>query len=196
MQVLGLAGSPRRGGNSETLLDRALAGTQDAGAAVEKVVVSRLVMSGCQHCDGCLETGVCIIKDDMQSLYPKLREMDAFVVASPMFFMAVTSQLKAVFDRCQCLWVARYELGQRFVPEGAPKRPGLFIALGGTRFKHLFDPSRTIVKSVFASLDVAYGPELFYDRVDKRGDILQHPTALDEAYAAGRRLVAGEGSEA
>jgi multimeric flavodoxin WrbA len=107
MKVLGLAGSPRRGGNSETLLDRALAGAQDAGAEVEKVVVHRLKMSGCRHCDGCLETGICVVKDDMQSLYPKLRAMDAFAVASPMFFMAVTSQLKAVFDRCQCLWVAK-----------------------------------------------------------------------------------------
>ncbi|MBU0491970.1 MAG: flavodoxin family protein [Chloroflexi bacterium] len=192
MKVLGLAGSPRRGGNSETLLDRALAGAQDAGAEVEKVVVSRLKMRGCQHCDGCVETGLCIVQDDMQSVYPKLREMDAFVVASPMFFMAVTAQLKAVFDRCQCLWIAKYDLGQSFVPEGAPKRPGLFIALGGTRFKHLFDPSRVIVKSIFASLDVAYGPELFYRSIDKKGDIRQHPTALDEAYAAGRRLVTGE----
>jgi hypothetical protein len=82
------------------------------------------------------------------------------------------------------------------VPEGAPKRPGLFIALGGTKFKHLFDPSRTIVKSIFASLDVAYGEELFYREIDKKGDILQHPTALDDAYAAGRRLVIGEATEA
>lgn len=191
MRVLGLAGSPRRGGNSETLLDRALAGAQEAGANAEKVVVSRLKMRGCQHCDGCAKTGICIVQDDMQSLYPKLREMDALIVASPMFFMAITAQLKAVFDRCQCLWVAKYELGQSFVPDGAPKRPGLFIALGGTRFKHLFDPSRTIVKSIFATLDVAYGPELFYRGIDKKGDILQHPTALDEAYAAGRRLAAG-----
>ena len=47
---------------------------------------------GCQHCDGCLRTGQCVVQDDMQKLYPKLREMDALVFATPVFFMGPSSQ--------------------------------------------------------------------------------------------------------
>ena len=71
--VLGLAGSARRGGNTETLLDWCLAGARDEGAVVIKVALSDLDLHGCRACDACRETGVCIQKDDMELLYPHLR---------------------------------------------------------------------------------------------------------------------------
>ena len=123
MKVLALAGSPRRGGNTETLLDRVLAGAADAGAETEKIVACNLKMRGCLHCGGCLETGVCVQRDDMTALYPKFREMDAFVLASPLMFMNVSSQAKMVIDRLQCLWVARFVLKQS-IRRRAERRPG------------------------------------------------------------------------
>ena len=72
MQVLGILGSPRIGGNSDILLDQALAGAKGEGAEVEKVLLCQAKISGCLDCTKCNEAGVCAIKDDMQTLYPKI----------------------------------------------------------------------------------------------------------------------------
>ena len=67
VRVIGLAGSPRRNGNTEALLDRFLAGAADCGAQVEKVVLARLKVKGCVACDECHETGACAIRDAFRS---------------------------------------------------------------------------------------------------------------------------------
>ena len=189
MKVIGLAGSPRRGGNTELLLDQALAGATAAGAETEKIVASTLKMRGCLHCDGCLHTGVCVQKDDVTGLYAKLRDMDAFILASPLMFMAISSQAKMVIDRLQCLWVAKYVLKQPISGSGGRKRPGLFICVGGMDRPDLFVGARLTAKATFATLDVKYTQELLYPNVDEKGAIRQHPTALQDAFAAGQGLV-------
>lgn len=188
MRVLALAGSPRRGGNTETLVDRVLAGAATAGAETEKVMACTLRMRGCLHCDGCVKTGVCVERDDMTDLYPKLRDMDAFVLASPLMFMNLSSQAKMVVDRLQCFWVAKYVLKQSIT--GGRKRPGLFIAAGGMHRPDMFECARVTVRAVFSTLDVTRDLELLYPDTDEKGAILNNPTALDDAFAAGQSLVA------
>lgn len=186
--VLGLAGSPRRGGNTELLLDRALSGAASAGAQVEKVVLNRLKARPCQECGSCDTTGVCKMKDEMQSLYPKLEETDGIVLASPIFFMSLSAQAKTIIDRCQAFWSRKYLLG-RHIGRPGQKRLGLFIATGGTNRGYTFKPSITVVKSFFSTIEVGYFGELLYGSVDARGDIFQHPSAMDDAFKAGVRLV-------
>lgn len=191
LKVLGLAGSPRRGGNTSLLLDQALAGTASAGAATERIILNDLDISPCQHCDGCLGTGVCIIGDDMQPIHQKLREVDRLILACPIFFMGLAAQAKMAIDRCQALWVARYLLGERrqWASDGSRRR-GLFIAVGGMKRSGLFDGARATVKAFFATCDIAYGEELLYPGVDLYQEIRRHPTALRDAYEAGARLAA------
>jgi len=187
MKVLGLAGSPRRGGNTEQLLDQVLAGAESQGAETEKVILCTLRYRGCQHCDGCLRTGQCVVQDDMQKLYPKLREMDALVFATPVFFMGPSSQAKAMIDRCQCLWVAKYVLKQHVSATGAPRR-GVLIAAGGATLPHLFRPTKRILQALFATLEVEQEADLLYQDIDEKGAIQKHPTALQDAFQAGVRL--------
>ena len=97
--VLGFAGSPRRGGNSEILLDRVLEGAASKGATVEKIAVSALKISPCRNCQGCASTGRCVVQDDMQLVYPKLCRAERIVVSSPIFFGTVSAQMKALIDR-------------------------------------------------------------------------------------------------
>lgn len=192
LTVLGLAGSPRRGGNSELLLDRALAGASEAGGATEKIILNELDIRPCQHCDGCLHNGLCIIDDDFQSIHGKLKEADRIILSVPIFFMSLTAQAKLVIDRCQALWVAKYILGERHtLASDGSRRRGLWISLGGRNrpLDQLFSPARATVRAFFATLDLEYGEELLYPAVDGYREVLRHPTALDEAYQAGRRLV-------
>lgn len=187
MKVLGIMGSPRKQGNTDLLLDEALKGAKSQGAEVEKLMVDKLKISPCREFYGCLKDGQCTIKDDMQLVYVKLLEADHLIVASPMFFYGLTSQIKALIDRCQALWVRKYVLKQ--IPPHTTERKGVFIGVGATKGERLFDGAILTVKYFFKAMDVSYHSELLIRGVDKRGEIKEHPTALAEAFEIGRRLV-------
>jgi len=169
MRVLGIMGSPRKQSNTDILLDKALEGAREAGAEVEKVLVSRLKISPCLEIYACLKDGDCAIKDDMQSLYKKLLEADHIIFASPIFFYGITAQAKAVVDRCQALWVGRHVLGMG--KEDKRERRGAFISVGATGGKKLFDGSVLTVKYFFDAVGVQYFGDLLVRGVDNRGQI-------------------------
>ena len=186
MKVLGIMGSPRIKGNTDLLLDEALKGARGQGAEVEKVIVDKLNIAPCREYYGCVKDGNCVIRDDMDNIYPKLLDTDRVIVASPIFFYGLTSQVKALIDRCQALWARKYVLKQS-LPDSA--RKGAFIAVGATRGRKLFDGSILTVKYFFKAISVEYVDELLVPGVDKRGEIKEHPTALSDAFELGRRLV-------
>jgi multimeric flavodoxin WrbA len=187
MTVLGIMGSPRRQSNTEILLDKALEGAREAGAEVEKVLVSKLKISPCLEIYACRKDGNCAIKDDMQSLYKKLLEADHVIFASPMFFYSVTSQAKAVIDRCQALWVRKHVLGMG--KEDERERRGVFISVGATRGTKLFDGAVLTVKYFFDAIGVKYSGDLLVRGIDNRAQIKEHPTALEDAFRLGQELV-------
>lgn len=195
MKVLGIAGSPRRDGNTDILLRQVMSGAASSGAETKTVVLSTLDIAPCRHCDGCIKTGKCVVQDDMQWLHIDLREADRIVLASPIFFMGVTAQAKAMIDRCQALWVIKYVLKIPVAIPPGKERKGLFVSVGGTRLHNLFQPAIATVKSWFLTLDVSYAGELVFSGIDESGVILRHPTALDEAYIAGRKLASTFGSD-
>jgi len=190
MKVLGIMGSPRRKSNTEILLDKALEGAGEAGAEVEKVLVSKLKISPCLEIYACLKDGNCAIKDDMQLLYKKLLEADHVIFASPMFFYGITSQAKAIIDRCQALWVRRHVLGMG--KEDKRVRRGVFISVGATQGKKLFDGAVLTVKYFFDAVGVKYSGDLLVRGIDKKGQIEEHPAALEDAFRLGQELVRGK----
>ena len=185
MRVLGIMGSPRIKGNTDLLLDEALKATQSQGAEVEKIIVDKLNIAPCREYYGCLSDGNCVIRDDMVGIYPKLLEADVVIVASPMFFYGLTSQLKALIDRSQALWARKYVLKQNLPCEG---RKGAFIAVGATKGQKLFDGSIYTVKYFFQAIGVEYAEELLVRGVDKKGEIIKHPSALKDAFDLGSRI--------
>ena len=186
MKVLGIMGSPRIKSNTDLLLDEALRGAKSQGAEVEKIVVDKLKISPCKEYLGCFRDGNCVIRDDMDAIYPKLLEADVVIMASPMFFYGLSAQAKALIDRCQALWARKHILKQS-LPDGG--RKGAFIAVGATKGKKLFEGPILTVKYFFEAIGVAYAEELLIRGVDARGEIKEHPTALTEAYELGRKLV-------
>jgi len=185
LRILGIMGSPRSGGNTDLLLDAALNGARSQGAEVEKIDVDKLNISPCREYYGCLKDGNCVIRDDMDALYPKLLEADGIIVASPMFFYGITAQLKAIIDRCQALWARKHVLKQSWPTTG---RKGAFISVGATKGERLFDGSIATVKYFFKTVGVEYAEELLIWGVDQKGDIQKHPSALKDAYELGQRL--------
>ena len=190
MKVLGIMGSPRRQSNTDILLDKALEGASEAGADVEKVLVSKLKVSPCLEIYACFRDGNCTIKDDMQALYGKLLEADHIVLASPIFFYGVTGQAKAVIDRCQALWARRQVLGMG--KDDKRLRRGVFISIGATRGERLFDGAVLTVKYFFDAIGVKYSGDLLVRGIDNRAEIKEHPTALEDAFRLGQELVLGK----
>ncbi len=188
-KVLGISGSPRRRGNTEILLEKALEGASSLGVEAEKVAVCELRFEPCRECGGCAATGICVVGDDMQMVYEKIARADGIVIASPLFFGSITAQLKGMIDRFQCAWIAKYAL-KRPISMSRKKR-GAFICAGGSGKKELFDSAKKVIQIFFTTLDIEYARELFCPRVEAKAEILKNGKALAEAYEIGRNIATG-----
>ena len=186
VKIVALYGSPRRKGNSALLLRRAVQGARELGAEVEEVVLRDLKISPCLEIYGCMETGKCVIQDDFQDLRERIIAAQGLMLASPIFFYTVSSHTKMLIDRFQSLWVKKYWIDQ--VPYGKweAQRKGLFISVGATRGKKLFDGALLTVKYFFDVLDMDLWKTLLYRGLDFEGDVLKQPEFLHEAYETGR----------
>ncbi|HMK65188.1 MAG TPA: flavodoxin family protein [Thermodesulfobacteriota bacterium] len=189
MKVLGIYGSPRQGGNSDLLLDKALEGAASAGAEIQKIYMRDLKISGCLECGGCDKTGTCIIQDRMEEIYPLLWDTEIIFLSSPIFFYGMPGQTKSLVDRSQALWSKRM---LEKSPEGRKKYDhgrGYLIAVGATKGKNLFEGTELTAKYFFDALDKSYEGGLFFRAVEARGAIKDQPTALQEAYDFGIKAV-------
>jgi len=191
MKVLAIYGSPRRRGNTGRLLEKAVEGAREAGAEVEEIVLRDLNLAPCLELYGCKKTGRCVIQDDFQQVYDQVLACRGLILASPIFFYAVTAQTKVLMDRCQSLWVKKHWIEKVPFGKGEIKRKGLFISAGATHGKKLFDGALLSVHYFFDALDTEVWRTLLYRGLDEEGDVLQHPEYLEEAYQAGKELAGG-----
>jgi len=191
-KVLGLSSSPRPKGNSDLLLREALAAAEEAGAQTEYVSLAGLSIAACRECNACYRTGKCRWDDDYQAVMAKMLEADRIVFATPIFFMSVCAQGKLLIDRCQCLWSGKYVLKQPLFEPGSRDRRGMVIAVGGSRSKKMFESVEMTMKYFFDVLEVAYVSNLFANHIDAKGDVLKHPTAMQEARRLATELVLAE----
>jgi multimeric flavodoxin WrbA len=185
-KILAVYGSPRRRGNTALLLDQAVQGAEETGAAVEKIVLRDLKISPCQEIYGCRKTGRCVIQDDFQEVHDQLQQCRGLMLASPIFFYTVSAQAKILMDRCQSLWVKKYWIDQVPFGQKTYSRKGLFISVGATSGKKLFDGALQTVNYFFDVLDMELWQALLYRGLDFEGDVLKHPEYLEEAYARGK----------
>ncbi|MCL5409046.1 MAG: flavodoxin family protein [Candidatus Omnitrophica bacterium] len=185
MKILGINGSPRIGGNTDILLDKVLEGAKISGAETEKIILNKLKFVGCQECREMPDDRPCIIQDDMQSIYPKIKNAERIIVASPIFFGSITAQTKAMIDRFQCVWRAKYVLKKDMFSE---KKIGAFISVEGSNIEYFFTNARQIIKNFFNVVNIEYKYELFCPQTDKKNSILDKPDCLEKAFELGKKL--------
>jgi multimeric flavodoxin WrbA len=189
-KILALYGSPRREGNTSTLLSHSVKGAREAGADVEEIHLSELKISPCLEIYACRDTGRCIIQDDFQPLHDKLLTCDALMLSSPVFFYTVSAHTKIFMDRCQALWAKKYLVEKAPFGIRQPARKALFISAGATRGQKLFDGILLTVKFFLDTLDMEVWKSLLYRGLDGPHDLLDHPGHIDEAYRTGREFAA------
>ena len=186
--ILAIYGSPRRGGNSDLLLRWAVEGARDAGVDVAEVFLRELNISPCVEDYGCLKNGRCVIDDDFQGVYDRLDSCRGLMLASPVFFCAVSAHTKILMDRCQAFWVKKNLLGQGLREDAGVDRKGLFISVAARKSPRNFEGALLSVRHFFAALDVELWRSLLYSGVDQSGAILTRPEALEECREAGAEL--------
>ncbi len=187
-QIVAIYGSPRRRGNTATLLKHAVQGAVDAGAQVNEIILRDLKMSPCLEIYACKKDGRCAIKDDFHQVVDQILSAKGLILASPVFFYTVSAHTKILMDRCQSLWVKKYWIDKVTFGQWEPKRKGLFISVGATKGKKLFDGTLLTVKYFFDVLDMELFRSLLYRGLDFEGDILKYPEYLEAAYQAGNDL--------
>lgn len=187
--IIAIYGSPRRKGNTATLLKKAIEGARDAGADVEEIVLRDLKISPCLEIYGCLQAGECAIKDDFQMVRDKILQAQGLILASPVFFYAVSAHTKMLMDRFQSLWVKKYWVDKTPREQQTNNRKGLFISVGATKGKKLFDGMLLSIRYFFDVLDMELWKALLYRQLDSQDDVLKHPEYLEEAYAVGKEFV-------
>ena len=188
LKVLGISTSPRVNGNSDLLLRQGLAGAESAGAHIEYVRLPDYKIAPCVECNLCYKTGACAVKDDYQQILTKMLETDRLIFATPIFFMNVCAQAKALIDRGQCLWAHKYVLKKELIIPERDRR-AMVIAVGGSKSTKQFESVRLTMDSYFNSLRMRYVSNLFVNKVDAIGEIEKHPLALKEAHRLGGQLV-------
>lgn len=182
-RILVVKGSPREKGNSSLLADRLVEGARAAGAEVEVFFLQNMQIQACNACDACQESpeNGCILEDDMQILYPKLRQADAIAIASPVYWFTMSAQTKLFIDR----WYA-FENPQGNALNG--KTFGIILTYGDT--DAVTSGAINAIRSFedmfrFLKADIA---GFVYGSASQPGEIKAQKDVMERAYALGQKL--------
>ena len=180
--ILIIKSSPRDNGNSSVLANVVGAGAAEAGGVVDVFSLHTMDIRPCDACDSCIETGgVCVIKDEMQTLYPKLSSADAIVLASPVYWFTISAQMKAFIDR----WYA-FEGSDE--DELAGKKFGIILTYGDS------DPYLSgAVNAIHTYQSICHYIKaeivgMVYGTANNIGDIEKKPELMEKAYNLGKLL--------
>ena len=189
MKVLALSGSPRKKGNSETLLRAVLKGVEAAGGEVELLRLCDLRIQPCIGCGGCDKGGECVLEDDMQELYPKILGAQRLILASPIYFYGITAQAKGFVDRCQALWNRKRLQKEKGEWRKDPRRKGFLVAVAATHGEKVFEGAILTAKYGFDAMGMGYGGEFLVKGMEGRGDMAKDAAILAQAEQAGRKFM-------
>lgn len=180
MRVLGIVCSPREGGNTEILVREALEAVAEAGGETELILVADKSISPCDGCGDCMGNGICTINDDMQMIYQQLELADGVILGTPVYFLNVSAQAKAVMDRTYAILGTRGLRGKVAAALVAVRRVGAGQVL--SLLYSYFNVHRMII----AGGGIGYGRE----KGEVRQGVGGSPTlsALEEARAVGRNV--------
>lgn len=186
-KVIAIMGSPRKGKNTDKILDKLLEGLKDSKYEVEikKVYLRDLEIGHCIGCGYCEKTGKCFMNDGMNVLYDEFDGADGVVIASPVYFNSVNSITKAMIDRCQAYWSSKYVLKKPSI-DREKKRFGYFLCVGGApETDDQFDGSIPVIDYFFRAVNNQYKGNLLCSHTDDK-PTWEREDLMNEAYEIGK----------
>jgi len=189
VKMLALFGSPRKKGNSTLLANHIILGAESEGATVESICLNGLNIKPCQGCYACQVEGSkgCIVDDDMQSLYPKIIEADAFIIASPVYWFTMSAQTKIFMDRCMAVFDENIEEGPLY-----GKKIAIAMAYGD---KDAFSSGCINALRTFQDAYNFVGADILgmiYGSAEDPGEITKNVELMQDAETLGKKLVCGK----
>ena len=187
MKVIAINGSPRKNGNTATMLQEVLDGAAGKGAETRMIHLNDLDMKGCQGCLACRENlGKCAYKDDFQHVLKEMSECDAVVFGSPIYVFNITGQFKCFLDRCYC-FIDHNEEGEYIsvMPKG--KKFALVTSQGDENrdaYKHVIEYLQMLLSFLSGSSIEVITQAGTQDRTDAFND----DKLMQAARAVGRSL--------
>lgn len=178
--VLGISGSPRKGGNNEILVKAALEPFIQEKHQTRTFFLSKKKVAPCMACDKCFKKGKCVVDDDFQSLYKMVDSADALIVGSPVYMRNVSGQLKCLFDRFHCAHHSQPfqgKIGGAIAVGGAPNSQGIVL---------------NVIYNFFLSFGIYCVPAGINGVsvvVREKGKVLEMPESLAQARKLGENLL-------
>ena len=127
MKIVCLLGSPRKQGNSSTIAKHFCKTAEKLGAQVRTFALNELQYRGCQECMVCkTKLDRCVLEDDLTEVLEAVRDTDVLVMASPVYFGEVSSQLKGFIDRTFSYLVPEFTVNPK-ISRLAPGKKLIFI---------------------------------------------------------------------
>lgn len=188
MKILAVTGSPRKGGNTEDIVSAIARGVEVAGGEVETIRLADHTVGPCIGCGGCTKTGRCVVQDDMQPLYGKVDGAQVVIIASPVYFYALSAQTKAFIDRLQALWSRKQLLVKAGKWVQDPSRKGYLVSVAATKGSKLFVGSQLCAEYAFDAMGFCYGGDFLVRGADERGAVKKMEAKVKEAGLFGERL--------
>lgn len=191
-KILGIGGSPRKGGNSDILLKQLLKGARGQGIAAEEIQLRDYQFQPCIGCERCRKDKRCSgLQDGMQLIYPKMREANGLILISPIYSYNVTALMKAFLDRlCSFYYLSDERPGYWFSQLANQDRKAIIAAVGEqtTRAKGGMDLTLETMRRSIRDLGYEVIDELPVLGIYHKGKVKEYPHILEQAEVLGRRL--------
>jgi len=186
--LVAIYGSPRRGGNTDTLLNEFLKGASSQRCIQRVIVPSELGISPCQGLNQCFKDGACVIKDGMSEILEEVRQASHLVVASPVYFMGPPASLKIFIDRFQPMW-AWYNILGREKPDKKERKGFIIITQATKEDTAMYRPTLSILRAFLSVTQFSQAGELIAQGLDEKDDARQDTTLLRQAFEAGKSFI-------
>ena len=191
-KILGIGGSPRKGGNSDILMKRFLKGARDEGVTTEEIQLRDYQFQPCIGCERCRKDKRCTgLLDGMQLIYPKIREAGGLVVITPIYSYNMTALMKSFIDRLYSFYNFSDERPGYWSSQLAGQGRKAIIAVVGeqaTREEGGMDLTLDTMRRSIVALGYEVIGELPVLGIFARGKVKEYPQILEQAEALGRRL--------
>jgi len=182
MKIVGFVGSPRKGGNTETLVEKALEGAASKGAETALFNIARMDIKGCQACMHCRTNDGCALQDEMQAMYREIQNADAVIIGFPVYMFTANAQTKTFIDRL-------YPYLNLDFTSKVHKNTALVITQGQPD-KEAFKPNFEWTKNSLGFLGFPVKEILIEGGNRDKKDAASNHDALERAMALGMNLVA------
>jgi len=190
-KILGLSGSPRKQGNTDTLLTVCLEAAQKEGAETEKIDLIDQQIQPCLMCEKCHENGrkPCVQKDDFHLIAEKMMAADAIVIASPVYWIAVTSSVKALLDRGYSLINESLAVSLTTCNSVLNGKIGAIIVCGNSRDTQTYgEPLANTINHFYKWMGIQLVGKIVASAGFVRGEVADNELVMNQAVELGKKL--------